>query len=498
MLGSPLARSQQHQSSAISHQASVVPSETAKSKISKAGQVNDKDVSIPMTQQPDNPSPLSPCKSLPKLAAAESSVSEASHLSTREVLFDHREPNVLYMVLRQYRVSMRTSDGQLHVGQILKVRNVTRSQRDSYWYKLKARGLNPPWVPFGDGVFLCQATGLSEELQPLLSLLPDPQPNPTQNYFLNARGFATLAWKDRLFAYRPWKRTINATSLLGLSNKPKEHLEKVLQENPRISAEEINASTHQALDGIYISATDVEVLCSTLGLDMTVTGMLLKVCRPGVSPALFPWSQKPEISSPFNDGDLILIRIGHQIVSMNRDTYEWNLSQILSVSDLETIDCDRTRVAISRIVQLREEKTSEGVQYWTSFLNGVHVIHHLWLHEMLKDLITRTTIDLPTTPSLQYHSLVYDGIPIYFTNWGEINLHSIASWGSISRHTLKGFVNRKHIPNRIAHKGTGQLVRGTYTQWTYAKYVCLQYNMDLGPISVVEKHLLDELLRKLE
>lgn len=68
------------------------------------------------------------------------------------------------------RVSTRKSDFQLHLNEILKALELKKDERGQLVRELKKFGLNfQGWVPFRDGVFVCQAMGLSEELQPLFT-----------------------------------------------------------------------------------------------------------------------------------------------------------------------------------------------------------------------------------------------------------------------------------------------------------------------------------------
>jgi hypothetical protein len=169
---------------------------------------------------------------------------------------------------------MRISDFNLHFGQILTALELTKTQRKSLVRKLIGFGLGTTWVAFETGVSLCQATGLSEELQPLFSRSSHFQPNPMDNIFLRATGFATLVWEGHIIAYRPSKRSVNATNLLGLGKKPREFLECFLRENPEIEAKECSASVHRALNGMYIADAHVGDLCRFLHVDGAVAEAL--------------------------------------------------------------------------------------------------------------------------------------------------------------------------------------------------------------------------------
>ena len=91
------------------------------------------------------------------------------------------------MVVRRHAVSMRTSDFHLNASQILAAARTLKAERANWLRRLKQRGVGNKdteqgrsdyWVPFPDGVFLCQVVGLKSDLEPLLSYPPFlPPPN---------------------------------------------------------------------------------------------------------------------------------------------------------------------------------------------------------------------------------------------------------------------------------------------------------------------------------
>ena len=162
--------------------------------------------------------------------------SDASHLSTRDLMFD--PDGIIYMVIRRQAVSMRSSDYRLNASQILTAARLPKNKRDHWLCSLKRHGVTEirdrsHWIPFPDGVYLCQAAGLENDLQPLLEYPRLAFPDPKDNYFLQTRirpvkttscerpsdeeprnGFARLKYGDCVIAYQPSQRTINATHLL--------------------------------------------------------------------------------------------------------------------------------------------------------------------------------------------------------------------------------------------------------------------------------------------
>lgn len=130
---------------------------------------------------------------------------------------------------------MCASDFRLNVCQILTAAKSHKTERDRLLAKFKCRGVGSKgprndrstWVPFADGVFLCQVVELENDLKPLLSYPSLPHPNREDNYLLACKkrprlrkeppnGYAIVSCGDHVIAYRPAERTVNATHLLRL------------------------------------------------------------------------------------------------------------------------------------------------------------------------------------------------------------------------------------------------------------------------------------------
>ncbi|KAK4064928.1 hypothetical protein Purlil1_14079 [Purpureocillium lilacinum] len=188
----------------------------------------------------------------------------------------------VYMDIEGGRVSMCTEDHQINVSEVLQASRLTRRQRANLRRALERHGIVAPqgrrrWVPFRDGVFACQATGLDQQLLPLLSYARRPFPDRKDNYlYINKRDrplveileespdFAGLQIGDHVVAYRPSERTINATHLVTTGNWRRDDLAKFLQANPDIITD--TSMRHRHLQGTYISYEAAQRLCDHLGL----------------------------------------------------------------------------------------------------------------------------------------------------------------------------------------------------------------------------------------
>jgi hypothetical protein len=181
---------------------------------------------------------------------------------------------------------MRASDSSLNATEIFLAAGGDR--RKSHLEKLRRRGYpmprkRPLWVPFTDGVFLCQAVGLAEELEPLLLRAGLPLPDPDENNFLrryparrqvrNAprnvpaappEGFELLSWAGRRVAYKPVERTVNATQLCSLGGISRSRVSVFLRSNPGIVKEVLVGNT--LVQGTYISYADASTICGHFNL----------------------------------------------------------------------------------------------------------------------------------------------------------------------------------------------------------------------------------------
>ena len=203
----------------------------------------------------------------------------ASHLSTQDLMFDRS--GLVYMVIRRQAVSMRISDFQLNASEVLTVANLHGAMRKKWRRKFGERGIKSQarnrrrelWVPFPDGVFLCQAVGLENDLKPLLCYSSLPLPPRSQNYLLDSL-FAELKYDDRIIAYLPSKRVINITHLLQTSNVSLSRLRIFFKNHPGIAKETIEQGDSRIV-GTYISFEDANILCNCFGLNFELAQDLL-------------------------------------------------------------------------------------------------------------------------------------------------------------------------------------------------------------------------------
>ncbi|PHH72470.1 hypothetical protein CDD80_4512 [Ophiocordyceps camponoti-rufipedis] len=189
---------------------------------------------------------------------------EAPHPTHVDLSIDQ---NLLCEVVRRHVVSMRKSDFHLNASQILSAAGLTKSQRDLRVRSLRSQGVTTiqepdgpeVWVPFRDGVFLCQRVGLESELASLLSWAPCDMPDRQENYLAQVE---RLEWSGQLIAHRPYQGTINAAHLLRLSGS-RQRLGHFFARNPGIK-KQVHYGEHR---GTYVSYEDARVLCLHLGLD---------------------------------------------------------------------------------------------------------------------------------------------------------------------------------------------------------------------------------------
>ncbi|PWI64660.1 hypothetical protein PCL_08669 [Purpureocillium lilacinum] len=212
----------------------------------------------------------------------------------------------VYMDIEGGRVSMRTEDHQINVSEVLQASRLTKRQRANLRRALERHGIIAPqgrqhWVPFRDGVFACQATGLDQDLLPLLSYACLPFPDRDDNYLRinkhdrplmeileDSPDFAGLRIGDHVVAYRPSERTINATHLVTTGNWRRYDLAKFLQANPDIITD--RSIRHRRLQGTYISYEAAQRLCDHFGLSHDPIERLLSEESEEVagSPGIYP------------------------------------------------------------------------------------------------------------------------------------------------------------------------------------------------------------------
>ncbi|KAL9013439.1 MAG: hypothetical protein Q9173_001866 [Seirophora scorigena] len=197
------------------------------------------------------------------------------HISTRSLLSDRE--GLIYMVIRRHAVAMRKTDYKLDAAQICKVAELHKGHRRNYMDLLKSHchvaqvkaktGRDHAWIPFKDGVFLCQALNLYGELRPLLSLASADIPREEENYFLNRRRpqaklpveYKGLQWDDKLVVYMPSARRVNATHLLKVHDVPRAKLAQFFSQNRPVSKQVVQGGT--AYRGTYINFEDARLLC---------------------------------------------------------------------------------------------------------------------------------------------------------------------------------------------------------------------------------------------
>jgi hypothetical protein len=192
---------------------------------------------------------------------------------------------------------MRTSDYRLNASQICSAAGLDKAERDSVLRRLKSRckvekEKRSIWVPFTDGVLLCRALGLADDMEQLLSRAPAAVavPKDQDNYMLEhrQRQRALLAQKaqtatyalappapeecqilqchNELIAYAPSTRTINATHLAKTGGVSKRRLATFLAGCPDLQRHMLTATKHRTLNGVWIKVEDAPRLCRHFNL----------------------------------------------------------------------------------------------------------------------------------------------------------------------------------------------------------------------------------------
>jgi hypothetical protein len=168
---------------------------------------------------------------------------------------------------------MRTADHWLNASEILAASDLSRSRRHHYLRELSRRGFPaegrlPVWVPFRDGVLVCQAAGLEDELEPLLSNVALARPTREENYLLLLDepeqphdGFGVLDTGDGKIAYKPTERYVNAAHLRELYGITQKKMSEFFSEHPYID-KQVWRGTPVYLRGSYISYENARVLCA--------------------------------------------------------------------------------------------------------------------------------------------------------------------------------------------------------------------------------------------
>lgn len=187
-------------------------------------------------------------------------------LSTRSLRFD--QENLVYMIIRRYQVVMRTSDFQLNATQICNTAGLNEGHRRKYLQilktrcditKIKVKGRDHFWVPFKDGVFLCQALKISGEMEPLLSQGSLDFSSEEINYLMNrlSVGYKALQWGDKSVTYIPSVQRVNATGFLRLGNIPRIKLARFFSQNLTIFKQVLVGNAQRR----YIKFEDAGLFC---------------------------------------------------------------------------------------------------------------------------------------------------------------------------------------------------------------------------------------------
>ncbi|KAL8913494.1 MAG: hypothetical protein Q9171_001682 [Xanthocarpia ochracea] len=172
---------------------------------------------------------------------------------------------------------MCKTDYKLDAAQICNVAGLNKGHRRNYMKILKSHchvaqvkaktGRDHHWIPFKDGVFLCQALRLYGELSPLLSYASADTPREEENYFLNPQRpqanlpveYKGLQWDDKLIVYMPSTRKVNAAHLLKVHDVPRAKLAQFFSQNRQVSKQIVQGGV--AYQGTYISFENARLLC---------------------------------------------------------------------------------------------------------------------------------------------------------------------------------------------------------------------------------------------
>ncbi|KAL8654597.1 MAG: hypothetical protein Q9210_001410 [Variospora velana] len=172
---------------------------------------------------------------------------------------------------------MRKTDYKLDAAQICTVAGLQKGQQRNHMDILKSHcyveqvkaktGRDHAWIPFKDGVFLCQALKLCGELGPLLSHASADIPREEENYFLNRPRtqanlpveYKGLQWDNKLVVYMPSTRKVNATHLLSVHHVPRAKLAQFFSQNRPVSKQIVQGRV--AYQGTYINFEDARLLC---------------------------------------------------------------------------------------------------------------------------------------------------------------------------------------------------------------------------------------------
>ena len=175
---------------------------------------------------------------------------------------------------------MQQVDCRLNATQICNAAGLNKASRQKKYMKilrsrcvvtrLKVEGKpEHSWVPFEDGVFLCQALKLCNDMKPLLSQASLILPSEVDNYFLQWQstkaklpdGYKALQWDDKSVVYMPSARKVHAGQLLRLGDVPhrRAQLAQFFSHNHEITKAMLVG--HRHAQGTYIGLEDARLLC---------------------------------------------------------------------------------------------------------------------------------------------------------------------------------------------------------------------------------------------
>lgn len=236
--------------------------------------------------------------------------------STRSLRFD-REDQV-YIVVRNVAVAMSTKDYSLNATQICNVAGLDAIYRNKLHKAIKRESItirikNNIWVPFVDGVFLCQLLKIIDALRPLLSSAPLDLPSQANNYLMEKRtpakptapdGYTTVSWGDKEIWHIPSESLINLTQLFKIQGIKRSQLNCYLQKNPLTYKRVVKGRVASGTYGQYSAA---RILCQHFGVSEgpidKITG---KESNAKPSPLYQFGSEGFEGESPFKMLDLEL------------------------------------------------------------------------------------------------------------------------------------------------------------------------------------------------
>lgn len=227
------------------------------------------------------------------------------HMSSESVRFDRK--GLIYIVIGRQAVSMCDIDCRLNATQICNAAGLTNRVRSNYLKILKGQcdithvsftaGPTHSWVPFKDGVFLCQVLKLCDRMKPLFLQASLDVPKEEENYLLKYQstklkrqstkvkrqstkvkphgtnvkrqgtklklpdGYKALQCCGKCLVYIPSTQKVHAVQLLHLSDipNPRPKLSRFLSEHDEVPREVLKG--HPQAQGTYIGFDDARLLC---------------------------------------------------------------------------------------------------------------------------------------------------------------------------------------------------------------------------------------------